>query len=84
MVAQDQGQFEALRPIEGSLEEGREIAPSDATVAPREPLLTHRAEASTYLGRQRAFLLRLSRSGESQKEKDAPGKLVYLTISCKT
>lgn len=82
MVAQDRAQVEALRPIEGSPEKGRERASSDAMVAPREQFLNPRAQASTYLGRQRAFLLRLSRSGESQKEEDAPGKLAYLTVSC--
>lgn len=68
--------------MEGSPKKSRETAPSDATFAPRKHVLTHRAEASTYVGRQRAFLLRLSRSGESKKEENAPGKLANLTISC--
>ena len=66
-VAQDQGQIEAVRPIEGSPK------------APRGPFFTSGARPSTFSARQRAFLMQQSKSGESENEDDAPGKRAYLT-----
>ena len=79
IVAQDQRSYDAIRPIEESLEERREKTPSNATAAPSESLFTHRAEASTYLERQRELFMQQADLRESEKQEETHGKLTSLT-----
>lgn len=87
--ATDQDSFEALRRIEESPEERRERNLSHFAAAPP---LTHRAEASNYLEKQRALVMQQAMMEKPdidmveygisalmpEKEESVPGKLKFL------
>ena len=79
IVAQDQHSYDAIRPIEESLEERREKTPTNVMPASSASLFNHRAEASTYLERQRELFMQQAELRESEKEEEIPGKLTSLT-----
>ena len=64
ITAQYQNSFGAHRRVEDGPEKHRERAPSAVTTAPRGSLPTHRAEASTYLEKQRTFVMQHSNFSE--------------------
>ena len=80
IVAQDQRSYQEVRSIEESLEERREETTSNVTAAPSGSLFTHRAEASTYLERQRELFMQQAELRESEKGEDAPSKRTSPTI----
>lgn len=78
IVAQDQHSYDAIRPIEKSLEERREKTPTSVMPASSVSLFNHRAEASTYLEWPRELFMQQAER-ESEKEEEIAGKLTSLT-----
>ena len=98
ITVQNQNSSEALRGVEKSRVERRELAPSTVTAAPRGSSFSHRDKASTQLEKQKASVTQQAKVREPEidlveygipgaipeNEDDTPGKLAFpVSLSAK-